>query len=95
VFGPVLAITPFRTEAEAVEIANSTPYGLSAYIQTTDLRRAHRVADELVTGEVLVNGAVNLGVHRPFGGVGLSGFGKEGGRAGLEEFLQVKSIAIM
>jgi aldehyde dehydrogenase (NAD+) len=66
VFGPVLAITPFRTEAEAVEIANSTPYGLSAYIQTTDLRRAHRVADELVTGEVLVNGAVNLGVHRPF-----------------------------
>ena len=95
VFGPVLAITPFRTEDEAVEIANSTPYGLSAYIQTTDLRRAHRVADELVAGEVLVNRAVNLGVHRPFGGVGLSGFGKEGGRAGLEEFLQVKSVAIV
>jgi aldehyde dehydrogenase (NAD+) len=95
VFGPVLAITPFRTEDEAIEIANSTPYGLSAYIQSTDLRRAHRVADELVTGEVLVNGAVNLGVHRPFGGVGLSGFGKEGGRAGLEEFLQVKSVAIV
>ena len=95
VFGPVLAITPFRTEDEAVEMANSTPYGLSAYIQTTDLRRAHRVADKLVTGEVLVNGAVNLGVHRPFGGVGLSGFGKEGGRAGLEEFLQVKSVAMV
>jgi aldehyde dehydrogenase (NAD+) len=94
VFGPVLAITPFRTEDEAIEIANSTPYGLSAYIQTTDLRRAHRVADALVTGEVLVNGAANLGVHRPFGGVGMSGFGKEGGRAGLEEFLQVKSVAI-
>ena len=46
VFGPVLAITPFRTEDEAVEIANSTPYGLSAYIQTTDLRRAHRVAEQ-------------------------------------------------
>jgi aldehyde dehydrogenase (NAD+) len=95
VFGPVLAITPFGTEDEAIRIANSTPYGLSAYIQTSDLRRAHRVADELVTGEVLVNGAVNLGVHRPFGGVGLSGFGKEGGRAGLEEFLQVKSVAIV
>ena len=48
-----------------------------------------------MTGEVLVNGAVNLGVHRPFGGVGLSGFGKEGGRAGLDEFLQVKSVAIV
>jgi aldehyde dehydrogenase (NAD+) len=95
VFGPVLAITPFRTEEEAIAIANSTQYGLSAYIQTSDLHRAHRVADELVAGEVLVNGAVNLGVHRPFGGVGLSGFGKEGGRAGLEEFLQVKSVAIV
>jgi aldehyde dehydrogenase (NAD+) len=95
VFGPVLAITPFRTEEEAIAIANSTQYGLSAYIQTSDLRRAHRVADELVAGEVLVNGAVNLGVHRPFGGVGRSGFGKEGGRAGLEEFLQVKSVAIV
>ena len=95
VFGPVLAITPFATESEALEIANSTPYGLSAYIQTADLHRAHRLADELVAGEVLVNGAVNLGVHRPFGGVGLSGFGKEGGRAGLDEFLQVKSVAIV
>jgi aldehyde dehydrogenase (NAD+) len=93
VFGPVLAITPFRTEDQAIEIANSTPYGLSAYVQTSDLHRALRVADELVTGEVLINGAVNLGVHRPFGGVGMSGFGKEGGRAGLDEFLQVKSVA--
>jgi aldehyde dehydrogenase (NAD+) len=95
VFGPVLAITPFGSDDEAIAIANGTRYGLSAYIQTTDLRRAHRVADELVTGEVLVNGAVNLGVHRPFGGVGLSGFGKEGGRAGLKEFLQIKSVAIV
>jgi aldehyde dehydrogenase (NAD+) len=95
VFGPVLAITPFRTEEDAIAIANGTEYGLSAYIQTSDLRRAHRLADELVAGEVLVNGAANLGVHRPFGGVGLSGFGKEGGRAGLEEFLQVKSVAIV
>jgi aldehyde dehydrogenase (NAD+) len=95
VFGPVLAITPFADEDQAIAIANGTPYGLSAYIQTSDLRRAHRIADELVTGEVLVNGAINLAVHRPFGGVGLSGFGKEGGRAGLEEFLQVKSVAMV
>lgn len=94
VFGPVLAITPFTTEEEAIEIANSSEYGLSGYIQTNDLRRAHRVAEELVTGEVLINGAMNLGVNRAFGGTGLSGLGKEGGRQGIEEFLRLKNIAI-
>jgi aldehyde dehydrogenase (NAD+) len=94
VFGPVLAITPFSTDDEAVQIANSTPYGLSGYIQTSDLRRAHRVAEALATGEVLINGATNLSVHRPFGGIGLSGIGKEGGRAGIDEFLRVKSVGI-
>ncbi|MFF3573330.1 aldehyde dehydrogenase family protein [Nocardia jiangxiensis] len=94
VFGPVLAITPFATEQEAIEIANSSEYGLSGYIQTNDLRRAHRVAEELVTGEVLINGAMNLGVNRAFGGIGLSGLGKEGGRQGIEEFLRLKNIAI-
>ncbi len=94
VFGPVLAITPFDTEEEAIAIANNTPYGLSAYVQTNDLRRAHRLAEALVCGEVLVNGAANLAVHRPFGGLGISGFGKEGGRHGIEEFLRVKSVGI-
>ncbi|WP_063041563.1 aldehyde dehydrogenase family protein [Nocardia pseudovaccinii] len=94
VFGPVLAITPFATEQEAIDIANASEYGLSGYIQTNDLRRAHRVAEELTTGEVLINGATNLGVNRPFGGIGLSGLGKEGGRQGIEEFLRFKSIAI-
>lgn len=94
VFGPVLAITPFDTDDEAIEIANSTRYGLSGYIRTNDLRRAHRVAEALVTGEVLVNGAANLAVQRPFGGLGLSGFGKEGGRLGIEEFLRVKAVGI-
>ncbi|ARE38202.1 aldehyde dehydrogenase (plasmid) [Rhodococcus sp. BH4] len=94
VFGPVLAITKFSTEEEAIDIANSTRYGLSGYIQTKDLRRAHRVAEKLETGEVLINGAVNLGVTRPFGGIGISGTGKEGGRLGLQEFLQTKSIGI-
>jgi aldehyde dehydrogenase (NAD+) len=94
VFGPVLAITPFATEDEAIHIANNTPYGLSGYIQTKDLKRALRVAEELVTGEVLINGAANLRVQRPFGGLGLSGFGKEGGKLGIEEFLRVKSVGI-
>ena len=94
VFGPVLAIIPFDTEQDAVEIANNTRYGLSGYIQTADLRRALRVAEELDTGEVLINGSPNLMVNRPYGGFGLSGVGKEGGRAGIEEFLRVKGVGI-
>jgi aldehyde dehydrogenase (NAD+) len=95
VFGPVLAITSFATDDEAIEIANGTEYGLSAYVQTADLRRALRVAEELITGEVLINGARNLAVHRPFGGLGRSGFGKEGGRHGLDEYLRTKSVGII
>jgi aldehyde dehydrogenase (NAD+) len=94
VFGPVLAITRFSSDAEAIAIANNTRYGLSGYVQTTSLSRALRVAEELDTGEVLVNGAGNLVVQRPFGGFRLSGFGKEGAKAGIDEFLRVKSVAI-
>jgi aldehyde dehydrogenase (NAD+) len=94
VFGPVLSILPFDSEAEAIRIANATAYGLSGHIYTNDLRRAHRVAEQLHTGEVLINGAANLGVTRPFGGFGLSGMGKEGGRQGFEEFLRVKGVSI-
>jgi aldehyde dehydrogenase (NAD+) len=84
----------FSTEEEAIEIANGTRYGLSAYVQTNDLKRAVRVASELDAGQILVNGAANSVVGRPFGGFGLSGVGKEGGHQGIEEFLRVKSIAI-
>ncbi|OBI44824.1 aldehyde dehydrogenase [Mycobacterium sp. E796] len=94
VFGPVLSIIPFDNEAEAIDIANGTPYGLSGYMFTNDLKRAHRVAEALETGEVLINGAMNLAVHRPFGGIGISGMGKEGGRQGLDEFLWTKSVSI-
>lgn len=94
VFGPVLSIMTFSTDEEAVEIANATRYGLSGYIQTRDLQRALRIAAELDTGEVLINGAANLAVQRPFGGIGLSGTGKEGGRAGFEEFLRLKGIGV-
>lgn len=95
VFGPVLAIIPFDDEREAIEIANGTPYGLSGYIYTNDLRRAHRVAEALESGEVLINGAVNLGVTRPFGGIGVSGMGKEGGREGLYEFVRIKTVSMV
>lgn len=94
VFGPVLSIIPFDTEQEAVAIANNTEYGLSGYIFTNDLKRAHRVSEALNTGEVLINGAANLAVNRPFGGIGISGMGKEGGREGLDEFLRIKGVAI-
>jgi aldehyde dehydrogenase (NAD+) len=95
VFGPVLAITKFSTDQEAIDIANSTRYGLSGCVQSGNLRRALGIAEELTTGEVLINGAPNANVRRPFGGFGASGFGKEGGRQGIEEFVRVKSIAAM
>jgi aldehyde dehydrogenase (NAD+) len=94
VFGPVLTIFKFRTEEEAVALANGTRYALSSYVQTRDLQRALRVAAELDAGETLVNGATNLKVGRPFGGFGLSGVGKEGGRQGIEEFLRIRSVGI-
>ncbi|MWA00834.1 aldehyde dehydrogenase family protein [Actinomadura sp. LD22] len=94
VFGPVLAIFKFSTEEEAIALANGTRYALSSYVQTRDLKRAIRVAAELEAGETLINGAVNLQVGRPFGGFGLSGAGKEGGRQGIEEFLRIRSVGI-
>lgn len=91
VFGPVLALIPFDTEEEAIAIANDTPYGLAAYVQTGDAKRAERVASKLKAGMVHING----GPHRygsPFGGYKQSGNGREGGRFGLEDFLEIKTI---
>ena len=92
VFGPVVTVTPFSDEAEAVAIANDTPYGLSGYIQTDSQERAHRVARRLRSGMVQLNGA-SRGPGSPFGGYKQSGLGREGGKWGLEDFLEVKSIA--
>lgn len=93
-FGPVLAIMPFKDEDDAVALANGTPWGLAGYVQTSNLGRAHRVAARLNCGNVYINGAMNVHPAAPFGGVGLSGFGKEGGRAGLEEFVRQKGVAV-
>ena len=92
IFGPVLSIIPFEDEAEAVSIANDTPYGLTNYVQTQDLDRAQRVARRLRSGMVEMNGQ-SRGAGAPFGGYKQSGNGREGGVWGMEDFLEVKSVS--
>jgi aldehyde dehydrogenase (NAD+) len=92
IFGPVLAMMPFDTEAEAVALANDSPYGLAAYIQTNDLRRAHRVSAALDVGNIWVNGFMGIPVSAPFGGVKQSGFGRLGGITGIREFTRTKNV---
>lgn len=94
VYGPVLAVSSFRTEAEAVALANGTPFGLSAYIQTRDVARAHRVAAQMSSGSVYVNGRGGIGPGMPFGGYKESGYGRLGGREGLMAFMQSKNVWI-
>jgi aldehyde dehydrogenase (NAD+) len=94
VFGPVMSIIPFDSEEEAVAIANGTSYGLGTFLHTRDLARAHRLAAQLESGTVSVNGSTALPPAAPFGGYKQSGFGREGGRDGLMEFLQVKNVHI-
>jgi aldehyde dehydrogenase (NAD+) len=91
IFGPVLAILPYRDEEEAIRIANDTPYGLSGYVMSGDLERARRVALRLRTGNVHLNGA-GPDFTAPFGGYKQSGNGREWGRFGFEEFLEVKAV---
>ena len=91
IFGPVLTIIPFETEEEAIEIANDTPYGLAAYVQTGDAARAARLSRALRAGAVHFNGgAYEYG--SPFGGYKASGNGREGGEMGLEDFLETKMV---
>ncbi|WP_344604221.1 aldehyde dehydrogenase family protein [Sporichthya brevicatena] len=94
VFGPVLAVTTFDTEDEAVELANGTRYGLAGYVWTNDLARAHRVADRLEAGYVCVNSLAGLPPSAPFGGWKASGRGTEGGREGMREFLRTKNVHV-
>lgn len=92
IFGPVMAIIPFEDEADAVRIANDTPYGLTNYVQSEDGPRRNRLARSLRAGMVEMNGKPR-GAGAPFGGVKASGRAREGGHWGLEEFLEVKSIS--
>jgi aldehyde dehydrogenase (NAD+) len=93
VFGPVLAVTPFDTEEEAIALANGTSYGLGAYIHTQNLRRGHYVASQMQAGMVQVNGSGEaMQPFAPFGGMKQSGYGRLGGKQGLHEFLLVKNV---
>jgi aldehyde dehydrogenase (NAD+) len=94
VFGPVLSVIPFDDESDGLQIANGVPYGLAGYVWTTDLGRAHRVAEALEAGYVSVNGMATLPPQAPFGGWKASGHGVEGGRAGLMEYMRVKNVHV-
>ncbi len=91
IFGPVLSIIPFETEEEAITIANDTEYGLGNYLQTEDKEKAKRVAKQLRSGCVYINGS-GADPGTPFGGYRQSGNGREGGNWGLEEYLEVKTV---
>lgn len=94
IFGPVAPITTFATDDEAIALANDTPYGLVAYAFTRDLSRALRIAEQLETGMVGLNQGVVSNPAAPFGGVKHSGFGREGGTEGIEEYLETKYVGV-
>ncbi|HRK18764.1 MAG TPA: aldehyde dehydrogenase family protein, partial [Hyphomicrobiaceae bacterium] len=91
IFGPVLVIIPYSDEADAVAIANDSPFGLAAYVNSGDRERAKQVARRIRAGMVHINMAV-ADSKAPFGGVKQSGNGREWGRAGIEEYLETKSV---
>jgi len=91
IFGPVLAILPYKDEAEAIRLANETVYGLAAYVQSGDLAHARKVAAEMRAGQVAVNYPVGDNAA-PFGGYKQSGNGREWGKWALDEFLEVKAV---
>jgi aldehyde dehydrogenase (NAD(P)+) len=94
IFGPVVVITRFTSEEEAIAQANDSTYGLGAAVFTKDLERAHRVASEIEAGMVWVNSSNDGDPKIPFGGVKQSGIGRELGEAGLEAYSQVKAVHI-
>lgn len=93
-FGPVVSVMRFRDDDHAIALANDTQYGLNAFVQTTNLHRAHRVARRLEAGSVWVNTHSDIEPQGPYGGYKHSGFGRSGGPDGLFEFLQAKNIRI-
>jgi len=94
IFGPVAPVRRFTTDDEAIAAANETEYGLVAYVFTSDLQRAFHVAERLETGMVGLNQGLVSNAGAPFGGIKHSGFGREGGPEGIEEYLEVKYVAM-
>jgi succinate-semialdehyde dehydrogenase/glutarate-semialdehyde dehydrogenase len=94
IFGPVAPVASFESEQDAIDAANNTEYGLVAYVYTRDIKRALRVCEGLETGMVGLNQGIVSNPAAPFGGVKHSGFGREGGREGIEEYLETKYVAV-
>jgi acyl-CoA reductase-like NAD-dependent aldehyde dehydrogenase len=94
IFGPVVAVLTFGDEAEAVAMANDTPYGLSASVWTRDLGRAHRVARDIEAGVVSVNSNSSVHTGAPFGGWKHSGYGRELGAESLRAYTELKNVYV-
>jgi succinate-semialdehyde dehydrogenase/glutarate-semialdehyde dehydrogenase len=94
IFGPVAPVKGFESEDEAIAAANDTEFGLVAYVYTRDLKRALRVVEGLETGMVGLNQGMVSNPAAPFGGIKQSGFGREGGYEGIEEYLETKYVAV-
>ena len=94
VFGPVVSITPFKTEEEAYQLANSTQFGLVAGVFTNELSRTLRATKALKAGQIFVNEWYAGGIETPFGGIKMSGFGREKGQEALYSYVNTKNVAI-
>ena len=94
IFGPVAPVRGFADEDEAIAAANNTEFGLVSYLYTSDLKRALRVVERLETGMVGLNQGMVSNPAAPFGGIKQSGFGREGGPEGIEEYLETKYVAV-
>jgi len=94
IFGPVAVVMPFGSEREAVSLANDSPYGLGAAVWTRDVARAHRVASQLRCGMVWVNDHHRLDPSSPWGGVGESGTGREGGWESFRDFSHIRAVTV-
>ena len=94
IFGPVAPVKAFESDDEAIAAANDTEFGLVSYVFTNDIKRALRVVEGLETGMVGLNQGIVSNPAAPFGGVKQSGFGREGGYEGIEEYLSTKYVAI-
>ena len=93
-FGPVAGVTRFETEEEAIRVANDSIYGLAAYFHTRDYARLLRVAEKLEYGIVGANSGIISAANAPFGGIKESGYGREGGAFGIDEYVDVKYVLV-
>ena len=94
IFGPIAPVFKFSTEAEAIELANATEFGLAAYFYARDLGRVWRVAEGLEYGMVCINDGILSTETAPFGGVKESGLGREGSKYGIDEYVEIKYITL-